>query len=121
MSFNDNVSLDTSQVSSGGGGGGGAPGGLVVGGGLGGIVVLILTLLFNGVFGGNDGSTAGLDPTQVGAAGSEDPNAFSAVQDGRRRERGHRVPHRRNGELRAGLLGLRGCPASARSGSRRRP
>ena len=51
MSFNDNVTLDTSQVSS-GGGGGGAPGGMVVGGGIGGIIILILTLLFNGVFGG---------------------------------------------------------------------
>ncbi len=30
----------------------GRPGGMVVGGGIGGIIILILTLLFNGVFGG---------------------------------------------------------------------
>jgi uncharacterized protein len=82
MSFNDNVTLDTSQVSSGGGGGGGAPGGMVVGGGLGGIVILILTLLFNGVFGGDNGATAGIDPSQVGVAGSEDPNAFAKCKTG---------------------------------------
>ncbi len=82
MSFNDNVTLDTSQVSSGGGGGGGAPGGMVVGGGLGGIVILVLTLLFNGVFGGDNGATAGIDPSQVGVAGSEDPTAFEKCRSG---------------------------------------
>src|SRR4051794_6790907 len=81
MSFNDNVSLDTSQVSS-GGGGGGAPGGMVVGGGLGGIVILILTLLFNGVFGGNDGSTAGIDPSQVDTGGSQSDNSFEKCKSG---------------------------------------
>ena len=81
MSFNDNVTLDTSQVSS-GGGGGGAPGGLVVGGGLGGIVILILTLLFNGVFGGDNGATTGLQPTQVSAAGNQDPAAFQQCKTG---------------------------------------
>ncbi|KGN32597.1 membrane protein [Knoellia sinensis KCTC 19936] len=44
MSFNDDVSLDTSQVES--GGGGGAPGGIAVGGGIGGIIMLIIALIF---------------------------------------------------------------------------
>ena len=69
MSFNDNVTLDTSQV--GRGGGGGAPGGLVVGGGLGGIVLLIIAMIF-----GIDPSsipTGGgqLDPGQVQSGGQE--------------------------------------------------
>jgi predicted metalloprotease len=54
----------------------------VVGGGLGGIVILILTLLINGFLGGNDGATAGLDPSQVGVAGSENPNAFDQCKTG---------------------------------------
>ncbi|KGN42787.1 KPN_02809 family neutral zinc metallopeptidase [Knoellia aerolata] len=44
MSFNDDVSLDTSQVESGGSGGG--PGGIAVGGGIGGIIMLIIALIF---------------------------------------------------------------------------
>ena len=58
MSFNDNVTLDTSQVRTGGGGGG--PGGMVVGGGLGGIVMLILALIF------------GINPGDVGGGTSPD-------------------------------------------------
>jgi len=84
MSFNDNVTLDTSQVSS-GGGGGGAPGGMVVGGGIGGIVILILTLLFNGVFGGSGdptGGLSGIDSSQVAAAGTQSSNAFSQCRTG---------------------------------------
>lgn len=85
MSFNDNVTLDTSQVS-GGGGGGGAPGGMVVGGGLGGIVILILTLIFNGVFGGGGGGTTGLpaDPSQsqVQAGGEQSADAFAQCRTG---------------------------------------
>ena len=80
MSFNDNVTLDTSQV--GRGGGGGAPGGLVVGGGLGGIVLLIIAMIF-----GIDPSsipTGGgqLDPGQVQSGGQEDPNAFANCRTG---------------------------------------
>ena len=82
MSFNENVTLDTSQVSSGSGGGGGAPGGLVVGGGLGSIVIIILGLILNGIFGGDNGATAGLDPSQVGVAGSENANAFDQCKTG---------------------------------------
>jgi uncharacterized protein len=85
MSFNDNVTLDTSQVR-GGGGGGGAPGGMVVGGGLGGIVILILTLIFNGVFGGGGGDptggTTGFDPSQVAAAGDQSADAFQQCKTG---------------------------------------
>lgn len=81
MSFNDNVTIDTSQVRS-GGGGGGAPGGLVVGGGIGGIIMLVLALIF-----GIDPSsipTGGsqVDPGQVQAGGQEDPNAFSQCKTG---------------------------------------
>lgn len=81
MSFNDNVTIDTSQVRS-GGGGGGAPGGLVVGGGIGGIIMLVLALVF-----GIDPSsipTGGsqVDPGQVQAGGQEDPNAFSQCKTG---------------------------------------
>jgi len=86
MSFNDNVTLDTSQVS-GGGGGRGAPGGMVVGGGLGGIVILILTLIFNGVFGGGGGgSTGGLPGDtglgQVQTAGDVAADTFSKCKTG---------------------------------------
>ncbi|HYN28399.1 MAG TPA: neutral zinc metallopeptidase [Dermatophilaceae bacterium] len=93
MSFHDNVRLDTSQVT-GGGGGGGGPGGLVVGGGLGGLgalVVLILSLFFGG--GGSDGgvptgTNAGLDATEVQAAGRQDEDAFSACRTGADANRG---------------------------------
>jgi hypothetical protein len=84
MSFNENVTLDTSQVSS-GGGGGGAPGGMVVGGGIGGIVILILTLIFNGLFGGGGdptGGVGGLDSGQVSAAGDQSGDAFSECRTG---------------------------------------
>ena len=84
MSFNDNVTLDTSQVS--GGGGGGAPGGMVVGGGIGGIIILILTLIFQGVFGGGGGGTSGLpaDPSQsqVQAGGEQSADAFAQCKTG---------------------------------------
>lgn len=80
MSFNENVTLDTSQVRS--GGRGGAPGGLVVGGGLGGIVLLIIAMIF-----GIDPSsipTGGgqLDPGQVQAGGEQDADAFSQCRTG---------------------------------------
>ena len=83
MSFNDNVTLDTSQVR-GGGGGGGAPGGMVVGGGIGGIIILILTLIFNGVFGGGDGGVLPADPGQgqVQAAGEQSEAAFEQCRTG---------------------------------------
>ncbi|MBD3782365.1 MAG: neutral zinc metallopeptidase [Micrococcales bacterium] len=84
MSFNENVTLDTSQVRSGSGGGRGAPGGLVVGGGIGGIILLILGLVF-----GIDpsqlptgGGTSPFDTNQVQAAGDQDPNAFSECRTG---------------------------------------
>ncbi|MBM6403861.1 neutral zinc metallopeptidase [Phycicoccus sp. CSK15P-2] len=80
MSFNENVTLDTSQVRSGGRGGG--PGGMVVGGGIGGIVLVILAMIF-----GIDPSqlpTGGgqLDPGQVQAGGQQDGDAFSRCQTG---------------------------------------
>ncbi|GIL34512.1 neutral zinc metallopeptidase [Phycicoccus sp. DTK01] len=82
MSFNDDVTLDTSQVRSGGGGSGG-PGGLVVGGGLGGIVVLILALVFgidpSQLPTGGSGQAA---PGQVQAGGEVDPTAFQECRTG---------------------------------------
>ncbi|SRR5690349_15417973 len=84
MSFNENVTLDTSQVRS-GGGGGGAPGGMVVGGGIGGIIILILTLIFNGVFGGGGdptGGTSGIDSSQVAPGGDQSGAAFAQCKTG---------------------------------------
>jgi len=66
MSFNENSSLDTSQVT---GGGGGGRTGMVVGGGAGGIVLLILSLLFGQNLMGTD--TNPFDTSQVGSSGSE--------------------------------------------------
>jgi predicted metalloprotease len=85
MSFNENVTLDTSQVRS-GGGGGGAPGGMVVGGGIGGIVILILTILFNVLGGGSGGDptggAGGFDPSQVSAAGDQSSSRFQQCKTG---------------------------------------
>lgn len=80
MSFNDNVTLDTSQVR--GGGGGGAPGGLVVGGGLGGIIMLVLALIFG--INPSDLPTGGgqQEPGQVQPGGATDPNAFADCKTG---------------------------------------
>ena len=80
MSFNDNVTLDTSQVGSGGGGGG--PGGMVVGGGLGGIVMLILALIFGINPGDVTGGESSFDQGQVQPAGDQDANAFAECKTG---------------------------------------
>lgn len=73
MTFNDNASLDTSQVS-GGSGRGGMPGGVALGGG-GGIVVLLLVLLTQ-CLGGGGGTSA-----DTGAGPwSFDTSNFSAAQ-----------------------------------------
>jgi uncharacterized protein len=79
MSFNDNVQLDTSQVS----GGGGGRGGMVVGGGLGGLILLIIAL----VFGINPGDLpgAGTDTSsngQVEAGGEQSGDAFAECKTG---------------------------------------
>ncbi len=82
MSFNDNVTLDTSQVRSGGGGGRGGPGGLVVGGGIGGII-LTLVLMFFGIDPGSlPGGGGQLDPGQVQAGGEQDDTAFERCRTG---------------------------------------
>ncbi len=78
MSFNDKVTLDTSQVRS---GGGGAPGGLVVGGGIGGLVLLVLALVF-GINPSDLPSTTGYDQGQVQPGGQEDGTAFAACKSG---------------------------------------
>jgi predicted metalloprotease len=73
VTFNDDVSLDTSQVSDQRGGFGGIPGGgFTVGGGGLGIVGLILYLIFNGLSGGTGTTTQ--DP------GSSGNGAVSAQQ-----------------------------------------
>lgn len=100
MTFNENVQLDTSQVTSGGrsggsggyGGGGNFPGGMQVGGGIGGLIVLILALVFGGnVLGGSGadgtgGTTQGqgssLDPSQVAAGGAQSSSGFSQCKTG---------------------------------------
>ena len=80
MSFNDNVTLDTSQVRS-GGGGGGAPGGMVVGGGIGGLVLLVLALVF-GINPSDLPTTTGYDQGQVQPGGQQDGTAFAACETG---------------------------------------
>ena len=101
MSFNENVQLDTSQVSTGsgggglgrsGGGGGGFPGGIQVGGGIGGIILLILTLVFGGnLLGGSGTSDPGvsqqgqgspLQPSQVSAGGAQSGAGFAQCRTG---------------------------------------
>jgi predicted metalloprotease len=85
MSFNDDVKLDTSQVS--GGGSGGAPGGLVVGGGIGGIILLIIGLIFGINPGqlptdpGSEGGSGGVTG-QVQPGGSVDAGQFSECRTG---------------------------------------
>jgi predicted metalloprotease len=94
MTFNENVELDTSQVSggSGAGGGGSFPGGLQVGGGIGGLILLVLTFIFGGnAIGGADTSDPGvqqpgrsspLNPSQVGAGGSQPASDFAECKTG---------------------------------------
>jgi predicted metalloprotease len=80
MSFNDNLTHDTTPVR--GGGGGGAPGGLVVGGGLGGIIMLVLALIFG--INPSDLPPGGgqQEPGQVQPGGATDPNAFADCKTG---------------------------------------
>jgi len=80
MSFNDSVTLDTSQVRS-GGTGGGAPGGMVVGGGIGGLVLLVLALVF-GINPADLPTTTGSGQGQVQPGGQEDGTAFAACVSG---------------------------------------
>lgn len=83
MSFNEDASLDTSQVGS-GGGGGGAPGGMVVGGGIGGIILLIIMMIF-GINPGQlptDPGGGSIDQGQVEPGGSQDSGAFSQCKTG---------------------------------------
>jgi len=101
MSFNENVQLDTSQVTGGGsgggggfggGGGGGFPGGVQVGGGIGGIILLILGLVFGGgALGGSGTSDPGttaqgqgsvLQPGQVSAGGTQSSAGFAQCRTG---------------------------------------
>ena len=99
MTFNDNVQLDTSQATSGGssgggyGGGGNFPGGIQVGGGIGGLILLVLVFIFGGnVLGGggtqdpgtgtSTGQGSSLDPSQVGAAGSQAGGGFAQCKTG---------------------------------------
>ena len=78
MSFNDNVTLDTSQVES-GGGGGGAPGGLVVGGGVVGIIITILAMIFGINPADINGSSTQPMQEQVQPGGEQNAQAFAAL------------------------------------------
>lgn len=80
MSFNDNVTLDTSQVRS-GGEGGGAPGVIVAGGGIGGLVLLVLALVF-GINPSDLPINTGSSPSQVQAGGEQDAGAFDKCKKG---------------------------------------
>ncbi|MGL5862761.1 MAG: KPN_02809 family neutral zinc metallopeptidase [Phycicoccus sp.] len=83
MSFTDDVTLDTSQVSSGGSGGGRGPGGLAVGGGVGGLVLLVLSLIFGIPLGQGDPAAGGAyDPGQVQAGGQQGGDTFSQCRTG---------------------------------------
>jgi len=93
MTFNENAQLDTSQVSGGGsGGGGGFPGGMQVGGGIGGLILLVLVFVFGGnVIGSSDTADPGvqqpgqgspLNPSQVGAGGSQPSSGFAQCRTG---------------------------------------
>ena len=81
MSFNDNVTLDTSQVES-GGGGGGAPGGLVVGGGVVGIIITILAMIFGINPADINGSSTQPMQEQVQPGGEQNAQAFAQCQKG---------------------------------------
>lgn len=80
MSFNDNVQLDTGQVS--GGGGGGGRGGMVIGGGLGGLILLIVALIFG--INPSDLPGTGTDTanSQVESGGSVDNSAIAQCKTG---------------------------------------
>jgi predicted metalloprotease len=80
MSFNDNVQLDTSQVSSGGRGGG--PGGMVIGGGLGGIILLIVALIFGINPSDLPGTGTDAGGGQVENGGEQSAAAFSECKTG---------------------------------------
>lgn len=102
MSFNDNASLDTSQVQSGGSGGGGGfgggfgggggglgRGGIGVGGGLGGVVLLILYLVLSHGGGGSSAGTGtgtsqsgAFDTSQVDGGGAASGASFSQCRTG---------------------------------------
>jgi predicted metalloprotease len=78
MSFNDNVQLDTGQVS---GGGGGGRGGMVIGGGLGGIILLIVAIIFG--LNPSDLPGSGTDTnSQVESGGSVDNSAIAQCKTG---------------------------------------
>jgi predicted metalloprotease len=99
VTFNENVQIDTSQVSSGGSGGGGYggggnfPGGIQVGGGIGGLILLVLMFVFGGNLlggggtqepstGGYTGQSSSLNPSQVSAGGAESGQAFAQCKTG---------------------------------------
>ncbi|AKU16824.1 KPN_02809 family neutral zinc metallopeptidase [Luteipulveratus mongoliensis] len=90
MTFNDDASLDTSQVESGGSGGGGfggggggmAPGGIAVGG-IGGLILMVLMVLFGGGLtgGGANGTGTGIDPGSIGQDTSQVAGSNTSVDD----------------------------------------
>ena len=97
---------------------------MVVGGGIGGIIILILTLLFNGVFGGRRrphrwGERLRPQPGG-GSRRTRTPPAFQQCKTGADANKYTDLPRHRHGELGADLLGRASCRGTARSGSRPR-
>ncbi|MGG5257199.1 KPN_02809 family neutral zinc metallopeptidase [Phycicoccus avicenniae] len=82
MSFNDNVTLDTSQVRSGGSGGSGGPGPIVAGGGVLGLIITLVVMFLGGDPGSLPGGGGQLDPGQVQAGGGQDDAAFERCKTG---------------------------------------
>ncbi len=76
MTFNDDASLDTSQVGDQRGGGGGFPGGGIAigGGGLGivGVLIFLVVSLLGGSDGGGGGVQSPLQPGQTGAVSAQE-------------------------------------------------
>ncbi len=105
VSFNDDASLDTSQVESGGGGGRLSGGMLPIGGGVGGIVLFIVIYLIGQATGGTErrrcpGSTPDGAGRRAGGSVGRQP-----VQDRRRRQPRRQLPGGRHRQQRPGLLG----------------
>jgi predicted metalloprotease len=87
VSFNDDASLDTSQVETPSGGGRLSGGMLPIGGGVGGLVLLVIILIVQGLGGGSStGGAPGIDPggPAVGGGGSVDVSQCRTGADANR-------------------------------------
>jgi predicted metalloprotease len=82
VSFNDDASLDTSQVESGGGGGRLSGGVLPLGGGIGGIVLFIVIYLIGQATGSGGSTVPGVNDGSGGVPGSTSGPDFSNCKTG---------------------------------------